>query len=148
MRTPVVYDYAVIRVVPRVEREEFINAGVLISCQATRTLAAAMALDPARLRALDPHVDVETVARHLDAIVRICRGDADGGAEAGAQKGGFNEAGDAAEECGDGHGAGGAEDVTVAVFAGYAGGFKFLGASYSAVGFFTHGCFLVRCLGG
>ena len=43
MRTPVVYDYAVIRVVPRVEREEFINAGVLISCQATRTLVAAMA---------------------------------------------------------------------------------------------------------
>ena len=43
------------------------------------TLVAAMALDPARLRALDPHVDVETVARHLDAIVRICRGDADGG---------------------------------------------------------------------
>ncbi|WP_328796944.1 DUF3037 domain-containing protein [Luteimonas deserti] len=79
MRTPVVYDYAVIRVVPRVEREEFINAGVVVSCQATRTLAAAMALDAARLRALDPHVDIETVERHLDAIVRICRGDSDGG---------------------------------------------------------------------
>ena len=79
MRTPVVYDYAVIRVVPRVEREEFINAGVLVSCQAARSLVAAMALDPARLRALDPHVDVDTVERHLDAIVRICRGDADGG---------------------------------------------------------------------
>jgi len=79
VRTPVVYDYAVIRVVPRVEREEFINAGVLVSCQAARSLVAAMALDPARLRALDPHVDVDTVERHLDAIVRICRGDADGG---------------------------------------------------------------------
>ena len=79
MRTPVVYDYAVIRVVPRVEREEFINAGVLVSCQAARSLVAAMALDAARLRALDPHVDVDTVERHLDAIVRICRGDADGG---------------------------------------------------------------------
>jgi len=79
VRTPVVYDYAVIRVVPRVEREEFINAGVLVSCQAARSLVAAMALDAARLRALDPHVDVDTVERHLDAIVRICRGDADGG---------------------------------------------------------------------
>lgn len=79
MRTPLVYDYAVIRVVPRVEREEFINAGVLVSCQASRMLTAAIALDPARLRALDPHVDVDTVQRHLDAIVRICRGDADGG---------------------------------------------------------------------
>ena len=79
MRTPVVYDYAVIRVVPRVEREEFINAGVLISCQASRTLAAAVALDPARLHALDPYADIETLQRHLDAIVRICRGDADGG---------------------------------------------------------------------
>ena len=79
MRTPVVYDYAVIRAVPRVEREEFVNVGVIVSCQAARTLAAAVALDPARVRALDPHVDIEMLARHLEAIVRICRGDADGG---------------------------------------------------------------------
>ncbi|MET0329111.1 MAG: DUF3037 domain-containing protein, partial [Luteimonas sp.] len=74
-----VYDYAVIRVVPRVEREEFINAGVIVSCQGARTLAAAVSLDAARLRALDPHADIDTVQRHLDAIVRICRGDAGGG---------------------------------------------------------------------
>lgn len=74
-----VYDYAVIRVVPRVEREEFINAGVIVSCQRARTLAAAVSLDAARLHALDPHADVATLQRHLDAIVRICRGDADGG---------------------------------------------------------------------
>jgi len=74
-----VYDYAVIRVVPRVEREEFINAGVIVSCQGARTLAAAVALDPSRLHALDPHADIATLQRHLDAIVRICRGDPDGG---------------------------------------------------------------------
>lgn len=79
MRSQQVYDYAVIRVVPRVEREEFINAGVVVSCQASRTLAAAVALDSARLHALDPYADIETLQRHLDAIVRICRGDADGG---------------------------------------------------------------------
>lgn len=74
-----VYDYAVIRVVPRVEREEFINAGVIVSCQGARTLAAAVSLDVARLLALDPHADAASLQRHLDAIVRICRGDADGG---------------------------------------------------------------------
>ena len=74
-----VYDYAVIRVVPRVEREEFINAGVIVSCQGARTLVAAVALDSVRLHALDPHADIDTLQRHLDAIVRICRGDADGG---------------------------------------------------------------------
>ncbi|MCD9027231.1 DUF3037 domain-containing protein [Luteimonas sp. BDR2-5] len=76
---PVVYDYAVIRAVPRVEREEFVNVGVIVSCQAPRMLAAGIALDPARVRALDPHVDIDVLQRHLDAIVRICRGDADGG---------------------------------------------------------------------
>ncbi|WP_208004869.1 DUF3037 domain-containing protein [Luteimonas terrae] len=74
-----VYDYAVIRVVPRVEREEFINAGVIVSCHGARTLAAAVSLDVARLYALDPHADAASLQRHLDAIVRICRGDADGG---------------------------------------------------------------------
>ena len=59
--------------------EEFINAGVIVSCQGARTLAAAVSLDAARLHALDPHADVATLQRHLDAIVRICRGDADGG---------------------------------------------------------------------
>ncbi len=79
MRTPVVYDYAVIRAVPRVEREEFVNVGVIVSCQAQRVLVAAIAMDPARVRVLDPHVDIDTLQRHLDAIVRICRGDADSG---------------------------------------------------------------------
>ncbi len=79
MHMPVVYDYAVIRAVPRVEREEFVNVGIIVSCQAQRLLVADIALDPARVRALDPHVDIDTLRQHLDAIVRICRGDADGG---------------------------------------------------------------------
>lgn len=69
-----VYDYAVIRVVPRVEREEFVNAGAILSCQATGFLAAAVALDEARLLALDPRADLDTIRRHLSAIVAICEG--------------------------------------------------------------------------
>lgn len=71
-----VYDYAIVRVVPRVEREEFINAGVILSCQRSGFLQAAMALDEARLLALDPAADIDTVRRHLAAIVSICAGDA------------------------------------------------------------------------
>ncbi len=70
-----VYDYAIVRVVPRVEREEFINAGVILSCQRTGFLQAAMALDVPRLLALDPAADVDTVHRHLQAIVAICAGE-------------------------------------------------------------------------
>jgi hypothetical protein len=71
-----VYDYAIVRVVPRVEREEFINAGVILSCQRSGFLQAAIALDEARLLALDPHADLDAVHRHLAAIVAICAGDA------------------------------------------------------------------------
>lgn len=74
MRALELYDYAVIRVVPRVEREEFINAGVILSCQASGFLAAAIALDEARLLALDAGVDLHAVRRHLAAIVAICEG--------------------------------------------------------------------------
>ncbi len=74
MHAPEVYDYAIVRVVPRVEREEFINAGVILSCQRTGFLQASMALDEARLLAMDPHADIDTVHRHLYAIVAICAG--------------------------------------------------------------------------
>jgi hypothetical protein len=73
------YDYAVIRVVPRVEREEFLNVGVILSCERTGFLDARIELDEARLLALDPTLDLESLRRHLDAIPAICRG----GAEAG-----------------------------------------------------------------
>jgi hypothetical protein len=76
---PHLYDYAVIRVVPRVEREEFVNAGVIVSCQATGYLEAAVELDEARLLGLDPAVDLTLVREHLAAIPRICAGGAGAG---------------------------------------------------------------------
>ncbi len=74
MHAPEVYDYAIVRVVPRVEREEFINVGVILSCQRTGFLQAAITLDEKRLLAMDPQVDMDTVHRHLAAIVAICAG--------------------------------------------------------------------------
>jgi hypothetical protein len=76
---PSTYDYALIRVVPRVEREEFVNAGVIVSCPARGFLDCRVALDEARLRALDPGVDIELVRRHLATIPAICRGGDDAG---------------------------------------------------------------------
>jgi hypothetical protein len=74
MRAHETYDYAVIRVVPRVERGEFINVGVILSCERTRFLEARIEVDEARLRALDPDVDTDMVCRHLAAITAVCRG--------------------------------------------------------------------------
>ena len=70
----VTYDYAVIRVVPRVEREEFVNVGVIVSCEAARLLDARIELDEARVRALDPAIDMDALRAHLDGIPLICRG--------------------------------------------------------------------------
>lgn len=77
---PSPFEYAVLRVVPRVERGEFLNAGVVLYCQDKRFLEAAVHLDPDRLRALDPRLDPGTVRAHLDAARRVCAG----GPEAGA----------------------------------------------------------------
>jgi len=68
------YDYAVIRVVPRVERQEFVNAGVIVWCREQDVLEARIELDEPRLRALDATADVAAVRRHLDSITRICAG--------------------------------------------------------------------------
>ena len=73
------YDYAVIRVVPRVDREEFLNVGVIISCPAKDFLEARIELDEARLLAFDPRVDLEVVRSHLASIPRICAGGPDAG---------------------------------------------------------------------
>ena len=75
MPAPHVYDYAVIRVAPRVEREEFINAGVIVFCRPARYLAAQVALDCELLRALAPDCDVEAVQEQLAIIGRMCAGD-------------------------------------------------------------------------
>jgi hypothetical protein len=74
VHAPCSYDYAVIRVVPRVERQEFVNAGAFVWCQERDVLDARIELDEARLRALDPSVDVELVQRHLASFAVICAG--------------------------------------------------------------------------
>ena len=73
------YDYAIIRVVPRVEREEFVNVGVIVSCPARGFLEARIELDERRLMALDSTLDVASVRTHLATIPAICRGGAQAG---------------------------------------------------------------------
>ena len=68
------YDYAVVRVVPKVDREEFINAGVIVSCPDLSFLEARINLNESRLLALDPTVDLDLVRNHLASIPTICRG--------------------------------------------------------------------------
>lgn len=68
------YDYAVIRIVPRVDREEFINAGVIVSCPAEKYLEARIEVPEARLKALAPSLDIETIRTHLSAISAVCAG--------------------------------------------------------------------------
>jgi hypothetical protein len=74
------YDYAVVRVVPRVERGEFVNVGVIVSCDAADSLAARIELDPARVLALDPGADIAAIRVALGAIDAVCAGSAAAGA--------------------------------------------------------------------
>ena len=73
------YDYAVVRVVPKVDREEFINAGVILSCPDLSFLEARIKLNESRLLALDSTVDLELVRKHLSTIPTICAGGDDAG---------------------------------------------------------------------
>jgi len=73
------YDYAVVRVVPRVERGEFVNAGAILFCRTRRFLGARIALDARRLLALAPALDITEVERHLAVISLVCVGGAAGG---------------------------------------------------------------------
>ncbi len=79
MPTNASYDYAIVRVVPRVERGECVNAGVILFSRVRRYLAAKVELDEARVLALDPAVDLELVRRGLEAIPRIAAGEPDAG---------------------------------------------------------------------
>jgi hypothetical protein len=74
------YDYAIVRVVPRVERGEFVNAGIILSCDIERILQASIELDEAALLALHPGVDLDLVRTTLAAIPAVCAGGADAGA--------------------------------------------------------------------
>lgn len=75
MPAPSSFDYAVIRVVPRVERGEFLNAGVVVHCPTCDFLAAAVWLDEAKLRAWWPEVDAPELREHLEVFPRIAAGD-------------------------------------------------------------------------
>jgi hypothetical protein len=72
---PSPFQYAMVRVVPDVERGECLNAGVIVFCRPRRFLAARIALDEGRLRLLAPDVDLDAVRAHLDAVARIAAGD-------------------------------------------------------------------------
>jgi hypothetical protein len=74
------YDYAIVRVVPRVERGEFVNVGAIVSSDSEGYLAARFAVDEARLRALDPGIDLALVQSALAAMSAVCAGGADAGA--------------------------------------------------------------------
>lgn len=73
------FDYAIVRVVPRVERGEFVNAGVILFCRTRRFLAAQIALDCTRLATLALWIDCAEVAAQLELIPRICAGGAGSG---------------------------------------------------------------------
>ena len=73
------FAYAIVRVVPRVERGERLNAGIVLLCRPRRFLGAEIWLDEARLRSLDPACEVDEVRAHLDLIRRIAAGDSSAG---------------------------------------------------------------------
>jgi hypothetical protein len=85
MRQP--YQYIVLRCVPRVDREEFVNVGVVLYCEAATYLDARWSVDADRLRALDPQVDVDQVCEALAFVDGVCAGDERGGAAARAPMG-------------------------------------------------------------
>jgi hypothetical protein len=82
MTARLAYQYVVLRCVPRVDREEFLNVGVVLYCQATDYLGVAWNADRERLQALDPRLDVDQVCDALAFVDAICAGDPRGGAAA------------------------------------------------------------------
>jgi hypothetical protein len=73
------FDYAIVRVVPFPEREEFFNAGVILFCPQRKFLDARVAIDTRKLKALAPQLETEEVRQRLDSIVKICAGDPSAG---------------------------------------------------------------------
>ena len=73
------FDFATVRIVPRVDREEFINAGVLLLCLERKFLGARVRVDEARLTSLWPDIDFELLRRHVESFPKICAGEPDAG---------------------------------------------------------------------
>jgi hypothetical protein len=76
---PSSFDYATVRIVPCVERDEFFNAGVILFCPERKYLNARIYLNREKLAAFDPTLDDQDIQRRLDAIVKVCAGDASAG---------------------------------------------------------------------
>lgn len=79
MQDKQLYEYAVIRVVPRVEREEFLNAGVIVFCKRLKFIKVLYTIDEKRLGFLFPELDIEQVRLNLASFEKIARGAKDGG---------------------------------------------------------------------
>jgi hypothetical protein len=79
MQEKQLFEYAVIRVVPRVDREEFLNVGVIVYCHSSRWLGIRYTVDADRLQALDPKLDIAEVLAHLKGFEAIVGGSAEGG---------------------------------------------------------------------
>ena len=73
------FDYSVARLVPRVEREEFINVGVIVSCPSQKFLRVKYDLNEARINAFAPNIDTPQIHEYLKAIEKICAGGKDAG---------------------------------------------------------------------
>jgi len=74
-----VYEYAVVRVVPRVERQEFINVGVALFCRKQRYAALKFHIDEHKLKAIYKDIDLALISSHLESFQRICRGEKSAG---------------------------------------------------------------------
>jgi hypothetical protein len=77
--TNCLFEYAIIRFVPKVEREEFINVGVILFCKDQNYLEIKYALPTERIKAIAPQVEEKEIAQHLEAFAKICAGQAEGG---------------------------------------------------------------------
>lgn len=73
------YEYAVIRVVPRVDREEFINAGIVVFCKRKRFIRVLFTVDEAKITMLTPDADIDQIRRNLESFQKIGEGAIDGG---------------------------------------------------------------------
>ncbi|WP_337043533.1 DUF3037 domain-containing protein [Emticicia sp. 17c] len=79
MQENYLYEYAVIRIVPRVEREEFLNVGVILYCPQKGFLDVKYCLDPTRLKAFSCNLEVTQLEQYLHTLERICKGGKNGG---------------------------------------------------------------------
>jgi len=79
MQEKYLFEYAVIRIVPRVEREEFINTGVVLYCAKQKFLQMQFVLNKERIKALSAELSIEDIHEYLCAFQRICKGEKAGG---------------------------------------------------------------------